>query len=99
MILLIFLVGFFVGAFSDAPIYALIFFGLIAGIIAAIYGLGLKKRWFMFFWLGIVVSSLIITIYQIDPYTIPFPIWSLVIMGLTWTNLHYYNKEKNGFYI
>lgn len=98
-IVLIYLVGFYVEAFSNPIINALLFFGLIAGMIAAIYGLGLKKRWFMFFWLGIVASSLAITIEQIDPYTIPFPIWSLVIMGLIWMNLHYYNKEKNGFYI
>jgi hypothetical protein len=25
--------------------------------------------------------------------------YGLVIMGLMWMNLHYYNKEKIGFYI
>lgn len=97
-IVLIYLVGFYVEAFSDPTKNALIFFGIIAGMVAAIYGMGLKKRWFMFFWLGVVVSALIITIQQIDPYTIPFPIWGLVIMGLVWINLHYYNKEKKEFF-
>jgi len=95
----IFLIGFFAEAFSDPIINALIFFGIIAGMVAAIYGMGLKKRWFMFFWLGVVVSSLVITIQQIDPITLTYPIWGLVIMGFMWMNLHYYNKEKNGFYI
>jgi uncharacterized Tic20 family protein len=98
-IILIYLVGFFVGAFSNPTVNALIFFGTITGMVFAIYGMGLKKRWFMFFWLGVVVSSLVITIQQIDPYTIPFSIWSLVLMGLMWMNLHYYNKEKSKFYI
>jgi len=98
-IVLIFLVGFFVDAFSNQIDIAIIFFGIIAGMIAAIYGMGLKKRWFMFFWLGVVVSSLVITINQIDPITIPFPMYGLVIMGLMWMNLHYYNKEKIGYYI
>ena len=98
-IVLIFLYGFFVDAFSDQLANAEIFFGIIAGMIAAIYGMGLKKRWFMFFWLGVVVSSLVITIRQIDPITIPFPFYGLVIMGLMWINLHYYNNEKIGFYM
>ena len=99
IVVLVNVYGFLVGAFPNQVQNALLFFGLIVGIIAAIYGLGSKKRWFMFFWVGIVATSLAITLDQIDPYTIPFPIWSLVIMGLTWTNLHYYNKEKNGFYV
>ena len=96
-IILIYIVGFFVGAFPDPTMNALFFFGIIVGMIAAIYGMGLKKRWFMIIWLGIIISAIIIAILQIDPATIP--IWSLIIMGLMWMNLHYYNKEKDGFYI
>ena len=99
VIILIYLVGFFNEAFSTPVIKAIMLFCIIAGMNAAIYGMGLKKRWFILFWLGVVVASLIVTIQQIDPTTIPFPIWSLVIMGLIWINLHYYNKEKTGFYI
>ena len=99
IIIFVNLYGFFVGAFSNEVQNALLFFGLIAGMIAAIYGLGLKKRWFMFFWIGIVATSLAITLAQIDQHTKPFPMYSLIIMGLIWINLHYYNKEKNEFYI
>jgi hypothetical protein len=98
IIILIYLYGFFVEAFSNPTVNALIFFGTFGGMLAALLGMGLKKQWFIFFWLGVVLSSLIITIQEIDPYTIPFPIWSLVIMGLMWINLHYYNNEKKEFF-
>lgn len=98
VIILIYLMGFSVGAFSNPTINALIFFSTFGGMIAAVFGMGLKKQWFMFFWLGVVLSSLIITILQIDPLTVPFPMWSLVIMGLMWINLHYYNNEKKAFF-
>ncbi|MCX6328241.1 MAG: hypothetical protein NTZ85_01825 [Bacteroidia bacterium] len=100
-IVIIYLYGFYNEAFPEPTIIgnALIFFSLIAGMVFALYGMGLKKRWFMFFWLGVVVSSIVITYILIDPNTIPFPIWSLVILGLMWMNLHLYNKEKVGFYI
>jgi len=97
-IILIYMAGFFVGAFSDPIVNAILFLGIIAGMVFAIYGIGLKKQWFMLFWIGVVVSSIVITILQIDPYTIPFPIWGLIIMGLAWINLHYYNKEKKEFF-
>lgn len=92
-IILIYLFGFFSERFSN-PI---IFFFTIPGMIAAIYGMGLKKRWFMFFWLGIVASAFIIAFLQIDRFELP--IWSLIIMGLMLMNLHYYNVEKNAFYV
>jgi len=52
----------------------------------------------MIFWVGVVVSALITTIFQIDRL-FGVPIWSLIIMGMILINVYYYHEEKKALYL
>jgi len=94
VIVAIFVIGFIFGVFSDL----IIFFMSLVGMTTAIYGMSLKKSWFMIFWVGVVVSALITTIFQIDRL-FGVPIWSLIIMGMILINVYYYHEEKKALYL
>jgi len=94
VIVAIYVIGFIFGVFSDL----IIFFMSLVGMTTAIYGMSLKKSWFMIFWVGVVVSALITAIFQIDRL-FEVPIWSLIIIGIILINVFYYHEEKKALYL
>lgn len=87
----------YLNEYSITEYWSLIFFGFwVGGTVGTLYGIGVRQRWFLLFWGGIIISGLCIIFFGIDLGK--YSGYGIIMLCLAWLTLHLYNKEKNYFY-